>query len=399
MPAKRAIQIKQVVKAPPREVYRAFTNSTALREWFCDAAQADPVKGGRLYAWWNGGFYGTGEYLSAKPDKQVAFTWFGRGEPGPTRVQVRLRVRKGGTEVALAHSGLGSGKKWTAAAKEFERSWKTGLENMASVLETGEDLRFVMRPMLGIMFDEYNAEIAARLVAPAEGVRLSGTVEAMGARAAGLQNDDVIVSLGGRKVKGYPTLISALQRRRAGDRVKVVFFRGGEKKTVEMELSRRPMPAIPPTAQELAEAVRKVYEEGDRELAACFEGVTEAEASHSPAPADWSAKEVLAHLVHGERDNQLWIADLVSGHERWYDGGSNVHARNQATVAVLPTVGALMDEFKRSEEETLALLRALPPEFVARKGSYWRLAHNYLQGISHTHEHAAQIRAAIQAVR
>ena len=167
-----------------------------------------------------------------------------------------------------------------------------------------------------------------------------------------------------------------------------------------MALSRRPLPQIPETAEGLEQAVRQIYNEGDRELAACFEGVTEPEASRPPAPGEWSAKEALAHLIHGERDTQSWIDDLVSGHERWVDDlGGNPHARVHATVSLYPTAEALRAELQRAEAETLALLAALPPEFVARKGSYWRLAHNFLQGISHTVEHAAQIRASIQAAR
>jgi len=45
------------------------------------------------------------------------------------------------------------------------------------------------------------------------------------------------------------------------------------------------------------------------------------------------------------------------------------------------------------------LLAALPPEFVARKGSYWRLGHNLLQLSRHTREHIGQIRAAIESAR
>jgi len=404
----QTLTFKRTVNASPAEVYRAFTNSTALREWLCEAAQADSRRGGRLHLWWSSGYYMIGEYTALEPGKKAGFTWHGRGEPEATRVTVSLKAKSGRrfpsgdvTEVTLSHGGVGSGKKWAKSRKEIEGGWPTALENLQSVLETGRNLRFTLRPMLGISLDEFNADVAAKLGLPVtQGIRLSGVVEGLGAHAAGLQKDDVLVSLGGRRLANLASLPAAVQGRRAGDKVKVVFYRGREKRTVVMELSPRPLPDVPPMAKELAEAVRKVYAETNAELEACFQGVNEAEASHHPAPGEWNAKEVLAHLIVDERDNQRWIADLVGGHEGWYDDwGGNVYPRLAGLTAAYPTVAALLEELKRNQTEITAALAALPPEFVARKGSYWRLGHSLLNLASHAREHLDQIQAAVQAGR
>ncbi len=79
----------------PRQVYRAFTNATVLREWFCDVATVSPNAGGRIYMAWDDGYYTSGSYLVLKEFKAVAFTWFGRGEPRETRVSVRIKPQKG----------------------------------------------------------------------------------------------------------------------------------------------------------------------------------------------------------------------------------------------------------------------------------------------------------------
>ena len=42
------IKIEKFVKAPAAEVYRYFTNSTALKDWMCYVATAEPRPGGRL---------------------------------------------------------------------------------------------------------------------------------------------------------------------------------------------------------------------------------------------------------------------------------------------------------------------------------------------------------------
>jgi len=402
MPSKtQTLKFKRTVNAPPAEVYRMFTNSTALREWLCDAAQTDPHKGGRVHLWWNSGYYTTGEFTVLSPDKKVAFTWSGRGEPDATQVQVSLTGKNGGTALTLTHAGFGSGKTWSKSVQEFTRGWEKNLENLQSVLETGQDLRFTLRPMLGVNIGEFNAEIAAKLGVPvSEGIRLDGVGEGMGAHAAGLQKNDVLVGFGGKKVTGWPSLVSVLQTRRASDKVPVVFYRGKEKKTVTMELSRRPLPEVPSTADALAEAVRKMYAGLDAELAQCFEGVSEEDASRRPAPGEWSAKETVAHLIIGERDTHAWIADLIGSQERWSDDGSgNILVRHGATAAVYSTIPALLEELQRNEAETVAMLAALPAEFVARKGSYWRLGYSLLSLADHTREHFAQIRAAIVAAR
>ena len=160
--------------------------------------------------------------------------------------------------MVLTHDGFGAGEAWDKVRAASRDGWTEGMENLKSVLETGQDLRYVLRPMLGIYADEFNAQIAARLGVPVSaGLRLGGVVPGLGAEQAGLQSDDVIVSLAGQPVGDYPSLAAALGPRRAGDRVEVAFYRGSERRTTEMMLSRRPIPAVPTAPGELAEAVRQ----------------------------------------------------------------------------------------------------------------------------------------------
>jgi hypothetical protein len=119
--------------------------------------------------------------------------------------------------------------------------------------------------------------------------------------------------------------------------------------------------------QELSHVVCDLYRELDAELDGLVEGVSEEVASFRPAPEAWSAKETLAHLIAGERWLHGWVIDMIGGNEPWYDDwGGNVPARHAAVLAVYPTVVALLDELKRSEVETEALLAALPPELAAQ---------------------------------
>lgn len=398
----QTLQYKTSLQAPAEQVYRAFTSSTALREWLCDAAQADPHPGGRLYLWWSHGYYACGEFLALVPAQKVVVSWQGRGEPAPTQVQVTLKAKGAATSLTLTHSQVGTGPKWRETVAAFENGWDTALENLHTVLETGQDLRWVRRPMLGISGgDDLSDELAAKLNVPVNrGLRLDAVLEGLGAQRAGLQKDDVIVKFGGKKISCFADLISALQAHAAGDKVTVIFYRSGEKQTVTVELSARPQPELPATPAGLAESARKMYAETDAELELALAGVSEEVAAHPPAPDEWSLKDTLAHLIISERGLQDWIADLATGEERWYDKwGGNLSARNQAVIAVYPTVPALLAELKRAEAETLALLAALPPEFAQHKNSYWRLGNNLPLFPVHVREHLGHIKTRLAAQR
>jgi uncharacterized protein YndB with AHSA1/START domain len=277
------LSFSQLIKTTPENAYRAFTNATDLRDWLCNVATVVPRPGGRFYLWWESGYYTVGEFTTAVPGEKVSFTWFGRGEPAPTQVEVTFTSQDGGTLVSLDHTGVGSGDLWSPVIEEMERGWKNAFENLASVCETGEDIRFVSRPMLGIMVDAFNEEVAKRLGVPeTQGILISDTIEGMGAEAAGLSSDDVLISMGGMPTNDSVSLNSALNVNKAGDTVEVVYYRGAEKQSVMMTLSGRPIPEIPPTAQELADAMGRIYKQIESKLDDFLLGVNEEEASFNP---------------------------------------------------------------------------------------------------------------------
>jgi uncharacterized protein YndB with AHSA1/START domain len=402
MAKKKTLEFKRAINVPPAEVFLAITNATALREWFSDVAQIEPRKGGRVYFAWHQGYYAAGEITKVNPGKKIAFTWIGRGEPEATQVEISIASQKSASTIDVAHAGVRAGKKWKETAAAISRGWELGLENLQSVLETGRDQRFTMRPMLGVTgLEELTPEIVARLNLPVQhGVRIAGTVPGMGAETAGLMADDVLISIGDHKVSSLPSMVSALRAHRAGDKVAVSFYRAGEKNRVDMELSLRAVPDVPPTAAELADAARKIYDGANADLARALEGVSDEESAISLAPGEWSVREVLAHLVLGERDSHGWLAELVAGDERVYSlAGGNSQLRTQATAGTYVSAAALFEALKRNEAETVAVLAALPDDFVNRKRSYWRAANAALQTADHTREHLRQIEAAVAAAR
>jgi uncharacterized protein YndB with AHSA1/START domain len=400
--SENTLSFEKFIQAVPSQVYHAFTNATALREWMCDGATVIPRSGGRFYVWWNAGYYACGEFTKAEPNHLLAFTWQGRGQAANTEVQIIIEEKDGGALLHLAHSVQGTIPQTEKALEDFRSEWPRSLENLASVLENGQDLRFVKRPMLGIQITEFNPEIAEKLAVPVqEGIRLDDVIAGMGAAAAGLTKDDVLTSMAGRPVLDFASLTAALQGCQAGDTVEVVFYRGPEKKTSQMQLSGRPLPEIPATPAEMARRAWKIVKADLSKLEQALGSITETEASYKPAPVEWSVKEILAHLIHSEREFQSSVTDIYSGYERVADDFSgNIYARVAATVAAYPTLAELLQELKHSSAETNALIAAAPAEFVARKGSYTRLGYYCLDTTgSHILTHLEQIEAAVQAAR
>jgi uncharacterized protein YndB with AHSA1/START domain len=392
---------EQFAKATPAQVYYAFTHAMALHEWLCDFATVAPRPGGRMYLYWHGDFYSAGEYISLEEDKSVKFKWCSRFDPAPSEVAVTLEEKKGGTLVKLAHT-VPDGEDWQKRAAGFKSEWDGTLPNLAAVLETGLDRRIFDRPMLGINISDFSAEIAKAMGVPVtQGLRLDTVLETMGAYKAGLRKDDVLVQFNGKPTTNdFGSLVTALQGKKGGDTVEVIFYRGPQKKTVTMELSKRPVPEVPWEPATLARRVRRRYNQSLAALKECFKGVSEAEADHEPAPGEWSAKQTLAHLIHAERGVIANLDDVVGGYERLSDDwGGNLPAHSNATVKAYKNVRGLLAELKRLSNETVAFAAALPPEFVARRCSYLQVAWQMLEGQGHTMSHIEQIKAAIAAAR
>lgn len=386
------------VNAPLKSAYRAFTNSTSLREWLCDVATVEPHPKGRMYLWWRGDFYSSGHYLELEENKCVKFRWYANMDPAPTEVTVNFAEKDGGTLVKLDHE-IPNDDSWKKIGETFRENWVVSLENLKSVLETGIDLRIANRPMLGIAPGDFTEEQATALGVPVrEGLRLDGLVSGMGAERAGLQKDDVIVEMNGHPIRSdASSLPNAIAGKKGGENIQVVFYRGPEKKTVTMELSRRPMPDVPSSPTELAKQAREFIMPALSELENCFEGVSDEQTMKRPEPGEWSALEIVAHLIQNERNNSAFLASLIDGFELTTDGfGTNVTPQVEAMVKAYPSAALMLTALRRSVEEVLAFTALIPDEFASNnKGSYYRFGSGLLQPNLHIGSHTQQVKDAL----
>ena len=391
------ITAERVVPASPADTWYALTHAWVLRAWLCDHASLVPRPGGRLYLWWHGGGAVCGECTAVEPDRSLGLEWHGRGESASGRVQIDLAPDGGGTRVSVSHD-LPEGTAPELAGRR-ESEWNEALGNLAYTLETGLDRRIQERPLLGIYVAEFNPTVARSIGVPVtEGMRLEGVTEGLGAAAAGLRRNDVLVEVAGRAIgSDFSSFVGAMEGKRGGDRVEVAFYRGPELRRVTMELSRRPVPEIPRGAAALTEAVRARKAEDLAALEKCLDGVDAGAAARRPADGGWNATEILAHLVHGERGTISYVVELVGGHERIADDyAGNLDAAVRATVAAYPTVSELLDALRRLAVESGALAAGLPAEFVERTCTYVPAAQQLLDTERHALGHVPQIEAAIR---
>lgn len=389
------------VRTPLKFAYRAFTNATSLREWLCDVATVAPHPSGRMYLWWAGDFYSSGHYLELEENKCVKFRWYSNIDPAPTEVTVTFTEKDGGVNVRMDHE-VPEDEPWKGKPESFRENWQDSLRNLKSVLETGIDLRIAERPMLGIVPGDFTEEQAKALGVPVrEGLRIDGTVEGMGAQRAGIKRDDVLVSMAGKPITNdFTSLQVAIAGKKGGDVVEVEYYRGSEKNSVAMELSKRPMVDVPFDPAELAKQARALFEPALSEIEKCFEGFSDAQAMKRPAPNEWSALEVVAHLIQDERFNVNYLSTLVDGYEPVADGfGGNITESVAATVKANPSTKLMMDALRRSVDEILLFVEILPGDFVANKGSYYRFGSGMLQPGFHLNAHTQQIREALAAAK
>ncbi|HEX9991199.1 MAG TPA: SRPBCC domain-containing protein [Chloroflexia bacterium] len=393
----------RAVQASPREVFRAFTNRQALCGWFCDAAVVDAREGGPLFVSWKNGYYVAGTFSEITPGEGLAFSWASNSRPETAQVRVLLGPDEdsSGTAITVTLSGFEEG----GASDDAARAWEDGLENLQSVLESGVDLRFARRPMLGVSgHDNLNPGLVERLGLPVtEGVWLGGVVEGSAAQRAGLQRDDVLVGIGEHAITGFQSMADAIGAHKAGDQAQVTFYREGEKHTATVQFTSRPPIPTPPPPAELLASMREQHATLNAELAACIEGATEEEAEYRPSADAWNAKEILAHLICVERDTHTWMALTIEDapqpedNNPWHTNGIE---RLRAVTAVYSTLHTLAEEFRRNQAETAELTAAFPQQIASTRKQVYTYLGGWLSGFyDHTYEHIEEIKSLLEQAR
>lgn len=230
---------------PPAQVYFALTNSTGIAAWLGNDVRSDPRPGGRFYAWWQSGYYTAGEYVELIESERLLVRWHGKDEPAASLVTYTLRPVRSGTELTVTPGDLGTGADWDDARAALQKGWENGLADLKSVLEDGLPVALKKQPLPGISGgNDLSPAVAAQFDVPVgEGFQMVGIIPGLGAEAAGLAANDVVVQFAGQPVKDWPSLQALVSRQVGGAVVPITVYRGPEKIDLDLTLSVRPAPA------------------------------------------------------------------------------------------------------------------------------------------------------------
>ena len=302
----KTLTFERTIDAPVDVIYRAFTTRAGLQEWLCNNAQVTAKENSPIFCAWNKGYYMAGHFTELVENESLVFTWFGMNDPHPTSVQVSLSANGDGTKLTLEHHGIGMDEAWETTEQQLETEWNDGLDNLKHTAETGDDLRIMRIPMMGVYpnapLDEKQAK---KLGVPVtEGLTISGVVDGFSAASVGLQENDVIVEFNNVKMANWGEFGKVVIQHKAGDEVPVRWYRGAEEHTAMMKLAPRQMITVPDTMPELIQEIKDDYADINTKLDEMLDGVTEAEADYQPSDGEWNVKQVLAHLI--------WLGTLAT---------------------------------------------------------------------------------------
>ncbi len=109
-----SVAVVRTVKAPPQQVFAAWTDAAQLQRWLAPIAQADGRVGGHFrleVQTADGAHVVAGEYRELIPARRLVMTWVYEGPmvpagKAPTKVTVDFRPRGPNTEVHVHHEGL-----------------------------------------------------------------------------------------------------------------------------------------------------------------------------------------------------------------------------------------------------------------------------------------------------
>lgn len=385
------LRIETKLPAPRHAVYTCLTFANMLSHWLCERATVDLRAGGVFNLSWYRGHWASGIYTDVEPEERLAFSWMEHNAPGATRVEVALAGAGDGTRITLTQSGFLSGNAWEAYRSAQEAEWTQRLADLHVLLETANDARFLRRPVLGMSIEPLSPSRAAALgLNDGYGVQLTAVLENGSAGQAGLQPGDVIISIGGVPIRGFSDLNVVTSRFTVGDIVKVVYARAGRMHATAMTLGKREPAHYPPDRESLYALVRERIEQVEADLDALFDGVPEEQLQARPAEGEWSANDVLAHLIWSERWAQqaLWLMHTAGVEILW---GENNPFEIDGIREQYPTSAELLPTLKRTLREELRMIASVDDRTAGIKPLFALMSGWFTFIDAHIREHFRQI--------
>ena len=139
-----SVSITRFFDAPREDVFDAFTNADAMREWYgpetftCPRVESDARVGGKYVIEMRSPdgapFIVSGTYREMRAPEKLVFTWAwleGKALGNESLVTINFIAKNGGTEMVLLHTGLAS----VEDAAAHEGGWVSGLNDLRKLFE------------------------------------------------------------------------------------------------------------------------------------------------------------------------------------------------------------------------------------------------------------------------
>lgn len=127
------------IKAPPQQIWQAFTEGGHIQNWFAAEATSAPGVGGFINLVWDTAKSDSGQHCVItewQPEQRLVMSW--RDAPDgehPLPIEVVLTAQDGGTLFRLTHSGFLSDASWDEEFESHSRGWTYELKSLRHYVE------------------------------------------------------------------------------------------------------------------------------------------------------------------------------------------------------------------------------------------------------------------------
>ena len=146
----------------------------------------------------------------------------------------------GGPLVDMAAEVIGITSVKMAAVGVESMGYAISINSAKPIIEELIHKGYVTRPWLGVTLSSVNPFVAAlNGLSVDKGALIEELIAGSPADAAGLKKGDVVVMFGGKEITNVDDLVQAIRACQVGQRVKIDFVRGKDRRTTEAQVSER----------------------------------------------------------------------------------------------------------------------------------------------------------------
>ena len=208
------------VAVPVARAWEVFVDGNERAQWEATTYEIDPVPGGRVH-WTLTGLESTGHVEEVVPEKLLRYVE-GEGPHINSEITATFEAIAEGTRISITHSGFGDVDDWGEWIEGTSLGWSQAIADLILYLETGVPARRFARRM---------QPPGLRSTDTPAGIVVQGVVDGGLADQAGLQPEDILLTVGGAPVFTLPEFWVLLREHTIGETLEIEYVRNGQRCT------------------------------------------------------------------------------------------------------------------------------------------------------------------------